>query len=131
MNNNFFETIKEKISQFQISFTDEDSRKKILITVFGILIFLIILLILVLCFSGKEKVEVINQEYSITDYLYSPSSPEISDDYMYSRVPQKVWTEEEANKYITLPNSEMLENLKKANDKLIKDIMEVSPWKKM
>jgi hypothetical protein len=29
-----------------------------------------------------------------------------------------------------LPNSEMLENLKKANDKLIKDIMEVSPWKK-
>ena len=36
-------------------------------------------------------------------------------------------SEEEADKYMTLPTEEMLENLKESNDIIIKDILEASP----
>lgn len=123
----FFDSIKEKISQIQFSFAEEENRKKILFIVFGILIFLIFILILILCFSPKDNKIKEDLMYDVTEYMYSPSSPEISSDYMYSRNPKNTWTEEEANEYVTLPNEEMLENLKESNDRLIRDILEASP----
>ena len=81
-----------------------------------------------MCLSQKnEEAQLPENEYEITEYFYSPSSPEISDDYMYSRVPKQKWSEEEANEHITLPTEKMLDELKSANDKLIKDILEASP----
>lgn len=123
----FFDSIKEKISRIQFSFAEEENRKKILFIVFGILIFLIFILILILCFSPKDNKIKEDLMYDVTEYMYSPSSPEISSDYMYSRNPKNTWTEEEANEYVTLPNEEMLENLKESNDRLIRDILEASP----
>ena len=80
-----------------------------------------------LCYSPRDKNQFSEQEYELSEYFYSPSSPEISDGYIYSRNPQKKWTEEEASKYMTLPTEEMLENLKESNDIIIKDILEASP----
>ena len=81
-----------------------------------------------MCLSQKnEEAQLPENEYEITEYFYSPSSPEISDDYMYSRVPKQKWSEEEVNEHITLPTEKMLDELKSANDKLIKDILEASP----
>ena len=125
---NLMETLQDKIDQIQLKLSDDESRNKILIISFGILIFLLILLILILCFSSKGDEKTIQKkDYEITEYFYSPSSPEISDDYMYSRVPKQKWSEEEANEHITLPTEKMLDELKSANDKLIKDILEASP----
>ena len=125
---NLMETLQDKIEQIQLKLSDDESRNKILIISFGILIFLLILLILILCFSSKDDGQAIQKkDYEITEYFYSPSSPEISDDYMYSRTPKNKWSEDEAAEYITLPTEEMLENLKKSNDKMIKDILEASP----
>lgn len=122
------ETLQEKIENIQLSLSDDENRKKALIVILGILLFLVIILILILCLSPKkDKTSIPQTEYEISEYFYSPSSPEISDDYMYSRVPQQRWSEEEAREYITLPTEEMLEDLKLANDKLIKDILEASP----
>ena len=127
MKNNLKELIQEKISQLQFSLSEEDNKKKVLFVVFGILLVLIIILIFILCSSPKEKELLPKVNYEITDYLYSPTSPEISSDYMFSRTPKKSWTEEEANNYITLPTEKMLDDLQNANDKLIKDILEASP----
>lgn len=122
------ETLQEKIEQIQLSLSEDENRKKVLIIAFGILIFLLIILILIMCLSQKnEEAQLPENEYEITEYFYSPSSPEISDDYMYSRVPKQKWSEEEANEHITLPTEKMLDELKSANDKLIKDILEASP----
>lgn len=122
------ETLQEKIEQIQLSLSEDENRKKVLIIAFGILIFLLIILILIMCLSSKnEEAQLPENEYEITEYFYSPSSPEISDDYMYSRVPKQKWSEEEANEHITLPTEKMLDELKSANDKLIKDILEASP----
>lgn len=122
------ETLQEKIEQIQLSLSEDENRKKVLIMAFGILIFLLIILILIMCLSPKkEEAQLPENEYEITEYFYSPSSPEISDDYMYSRVPKQKWSEEEANEHITLPTEKMLDELKAANDKLIKDILEASP----
>ena len=122
------ETLQEKIEQIQLSLSEDENRKKVLIIAFGILIFLLIILILIMCLSQKnEEADLPENEYEITEYFYSPSSPEISDDYMYSRVPKQKWSEEEANEHITLPTEKMLDELKSANDKLIKDILEASP----
>lgn len=122
------ETLQEKIEQIQLSLSEDENRKKVLIIAFGILIFLLIILILIMCLSQKnEEADFPENEYEITEYFYSPSSPEISDDYMYSRVPKQKWSEEEANEHITLPTEKMLDELKSANDKLIKDILEASP----
>ena len=122
------ETLQEKIEQIQLSLSEDENRKKVLIIAFGILIFLLIILIFIMCLSPKkEEAQLPENEYEITEYFYSPSSPEISDDYMYSRVPKQKWSEEEANEHITLPTEKMLDELKSANDKLIKDILEASP----
>ena len=122
------ETLQEKIEHLQISLSDDENRKKVLIIAFGILLFLVVILILILCLSPKkDETKLPEDEYEITEYFYSPSSPEITDDYMYSRVPQQKWSEEEANEHITLPTEKMLDELKTANDKLIKDILEASP----
>lgn len=121
------EILSEKIEEIQISLSDNEKRKKVLIFFLGILIFLIFILILMLCYSPKNENQFSLQEYELSEYFYSPSSPEISDGYIYSRNPQKKWTEEEADKYMTLPTEEMLENLKESNDIVIKDILEASP----
>jgi hypothetical protein len=121
------EILSEKIEEIQISLSDTEKRKKVLIFFLGILIFLIFILILMLCYSPKNENQFSLQEYELSEYFYSPSSPEISDGYIYSRNPQKKWTEEEADKYMTLPTEEMLENLKESNDIIIKDILEASP----
>lgn len=122
------EILQNKIDEIQLSLSDDDKRKKVLIISLGVLFFLVILLILILCLSPKKEDNVMPKaDYEISEYFYSPSSPEISDDYMYSRTPQQKWTEEEAQGYITLPTEEMLETLKTANDKMIKDILEASP----
>lgn len=122
------ETLQEKIEQIQLSLSEDENRKKVLISAFGILLFLVVILILIMCLSPKkEEAQLPENEYEITEYFYSPSSPEISDDYMYSRVPKQKWSEEEANEHITLPTEKMLDELKAANDKLIKDILEASP----
>lgn len=121
------EILSEKIEEIQISLSDNEKRKKVLIFFLGILIFLIFILILMLCYSPKNENQFSLQEYELSEYFYSPSSPEISDGYIYSRNPQKKWTEEEADKYMTLPTEEMLENLKESNDIIIKDILEASP----
>ncbi len=121
------EILSEKIEEIQISLSDNEKRKKVLIFFLGILIFLIFILILMLCYSPKNENQFSEQEYELSEYFYSPSTPEISDGYIYSRNPQKKWTEEEADKYMTLPTEEMLENLKESNDIIIKDILEASP----
>lgn len=121
------EILSEKIEEIQISLSDNEKRKKVLIFFLGILIFLIFILILMLCYSPKNENQFSLQEYELSEYFYSPSTPEISDGYIYSRNPQKKWTEEEADKYMTLPTEEMLENLKESNDIIIKDILEASP----
>ena len=127
MKNDFKKLNQDKISQLQFFISEEDNKKKILFIVFGILLVLIIILILFLCSSPKEKNLLPKVNYEVTDYLYSPTSPEISSDYMFSRTPKNSWTEEEANNYITLPTEKMLDDLQNANDKLIKDILEASP----
>jgi len=121
------EILSEKIEEIKISLSDNETRKKVLVFFLGILIFLLIILILMLCYSPRDKNQFSEQEYELSEYFYSPSSPEISDGYIYSRNPQKKWTEEEASKYMTLPTEEMLENLKESNDIIIKDILEASP----
>lgn len=121
------ETLQEKFETFQLILFDEEKKKRNLIILISFLLFLLLVLILLLCFNNKEEKSVTSRNYEITDYFYSPTSPEISDEYMYSRVQQQKWTEEEVENYITLPSEQMLDTLKSANDNIVNDILEATP----
>jgi cell division protein FtsX len=120
-------TLQEKFQTIQLILFDEENKKKKLIILISVLIFLLLVLILILCLNNKKENKVISNKYEISDYFYSPISPEIADEYMYSRVQQQKWTEEEVEKYITLPSEQMLDSLKSANDNIVNDILEAAP----
>lgn len=67
------------------------------------------------------------QELEIEPYLSIPSEPSIEDDYVYSRKNVTRWSDEAVNNWFSEPDDDMLDDLKKANDKLIDDMMEVVP----
>lgn len=56
-----------------------------------------------------------------------PSSPEIADGYALSRTPQTKWTQEEEEKWFTAPDTNNLEDLKKANDSMMSDVIGAAP----
>ncbi|MCR5613618.1 hypothetical protein [Treponema sp.] len=56
-----------------------------------------------------------------------PEGPSVPDGYALTREPHDKWTEEEAEEYFTLPDSNALKNLEEANDNLVEEILGAAP----
>lgn len=97
-------------------------------------ILLILLLLVMLPFLNKDKAKASGiletdqyQEVEIEPYLSIPEEPYIEDDYVYTRRQMTRWSDEAVSEWFSEPDEEMLEDLKKANDKLVDDMLEVVP----
>lgn len=109
-----------------------EENKKQTIFVCSILIFMTLcgFFILLLSTSQQEKKEtkVINQKNLVIDQeLLIPNELTINNKYTHVREKKEKWSEEEANKWFTVPDETEIEKLSQSNDKIVKDIIGAAP----
>ena len=123
--------ISEKINDFA-EFVG--SKKYVALSII-ILIFLslcALIVFVVYLFSSGTKSSApqalpITQNFEGDQPLLLPEGPEISDSYVLSRQPNPFWTNKEEKLWFTTPDAESLEDLKKADDGMINDILGAAP----
>lgn len=115
-----FEKIKERIMS---------QDKKFLLIVLSLLIIILICLILLIFLLSNNKKNVKSEQFPLVlqNELVIPPSAELPKDYNISRKTEKKWSTEETDKWFTVPSEREVENLSKANEKIIENILEVAP----
>ena len=125
-----FTKTKEKIVTLVnkiIDFVKEDMRRTLIILISILIVILIILVIIsVTKVSEKDKKNeaapiVLPQE------LIIPEGPQVKQDYTVSRQPEENWDIEETDNWFTVPSSKDVDDLSKANDNLILDVIGAAP----
>lgn len=56
-----------------------------------------------------------------------PAEIGASNEYIYSRIPFESWTQEQVDEWFIRPEGQNLDQLKTANDQVIRKILEVAP----
>lgn len=59
--------------------------------------------------------------------LLNPEGPSIPDGYALTRDPKEKWLQDEAEEFFTLPDTNELNKLESANDKIVQDILGATP----
>lgn len=110
-----------------------EGRQILCVSIIGVLLLAIALLITIPSVkSSQAKAAKRNetspiQEVEIEPFLSIPQEPYIEDDYVYTRKNVTRWSDESVGEWFSEPDADMLDDLKKANDKLVEDMMEVVP----
>lgn len=122
------DTVKEKCSPLAVKVKDFVRENKIISICIGALI-LVILLAFILLISALKKPEAKKYErpVNLTEEMYIPPSPAVPDGYNPSRITKEAWTNEEAEAWFTVPGQKELEDLSRANDRLINEITGAAP----
>ena len=119
--------INEAIDKIQ-DFLEEDKRRTIIICLCLILMCLCAVLALCLSSSGtKNKSKVEEKKLILDQPLLVPDGPSIPDGYITSRKTEKNWSEEEIEKWFTLPDEGEVEKLGDTNDRIVQDIIGAAP----
>lgn len=94
------------------------------------LVLLLVLLTTVFFLLGAKEKKVSKDaplNLDITQPFVLPKEPSMNNDYYLSRPKNEVWTQEEAEKWFTIPNDAMLNQLEHDNNNLIQNLLETSP----
>ena len=117
-----------------VAFCQEKWEEQRLVCIAVIVAFLLIMLLLLLIpvLVRDPSAQLLDpslkiQEVEIEPFLSIPSEPSIEDDYLYSRKKVNRWSDESVDQWFSEPDESMLDDLKKANNKLVEDMMEVVP----
>lgn len=126
----FFEKIKNVfISLYQkvVDYCRENKKQAIII---GSLILLILILLICLLASAPKKsknLPYVEKELELSESPLVPKGPEFQEDYSISRTPKDKWSEEEADKWFTIPSSNDINSLGKTNDGIISEVLGAAP----
>lgn len=110
-----------------------EDRRPLCIALLGVLLFAVVLLITIPAVKAgqsrknKDDEEALFQKVQIEPFLSLPEEPYIEDDYVYTRQKVTRWAEESVGEWFSEPDDEMIDELEKANRKLVDDMMEVVP----
>jgi hypothetical protein len=82
--------------------------------------------------SGKTQVSrvipsAVSVPLSLQNPLIPPQQPAIPDDYLLYRERKSAWSDEEVDRWFTIPDSNMLRDLHAANGKMISDLLKAAP----
>lgn len=78
--------------------------------------------------NGKTKYAELPEEvFSKKEEFLPPADIKMTEDYYFSRITEDKWTEDELNRWFSMPNDTNLKALEDANDKLIDKITEAAP----
>ena len=86
-----------------------------------------LILIIVLLSNNKKNEKTEQFPLVLQEELVIPPSAELPKDYNISRKTEEKWTTEETDKWFTVPSDREVENLSKANEKIIDNILEAAP----
>lgn len=107
-------------------FIKENKKISILVLSLILVILLCIVLIFVAAGSGKKKV-ILDDPLILTSDLMVPPNPANPDSFQLSRTTKDKWEVDEIEPYFTKPSEKETHDLSKANDKLIRELLEAAP----
>ena len=120
-----FKNLIEKLkSLFQkiINFCRENPRKALIAGCSVCIVILVLVLISIIPKKTEpEQVIVFTQDLLVPDEMDSEYS------YDISRQTQENWTEEETEKWFTIPTPDQVEQLEKENESMISDVIGAAP----
>lgn len=122
--------VKEKIvslSKKIIDFVKEDMRRALIILLSCLIALLVILVIVSVTASSHKNTNVEIAPIVLSQELIIPEGPQVKQDYTVSRQPEENWDVEETDNWFTVPSSKEVDDLSKANDNLILDVIGAAP----
>ena len=120
----FFSNLKERVVIF---YQENKKLSYIIISLTALILICLILLICIWTKNGKKSKEISKPVLILDKPLVIPSGPELPRDYNISRKTQEKWTEEEAEKWFTIPGEKEIESLSKSNENMINEITGAAP----
>lgn len=109
----------------------EENKKIATIACASLLVVLILLSVIVIQSESKaralKKSRIEAKKLVLDQPLLIPEGPVVSSGYITSRKTEKQWSDEEVENWFTLPDSEEVEKLGKANDRMINEIIGAAP----
>ena len=105
--------------------------KPLISTIIGIvtLLFLAALVIILIQTAkpGASGQTFRRESFSADAKLLIPAAPEVEKDYYPSRTVKNAWTEADVAPFFTVPDTESMQSLEKANDAIIAEIIGAAP----
>lgn len=109
----------------------EENKKIATIACASLLVVLILLSVIVIQSESKaralKKSRIEAKKLILDQPLLIPEGPVVPSGYITSRKTEKQWSDEEVENWFTLPDSEEVEKLGKANDRMINEIIGAAP----
>ncbi|MBQ1949803.1 MAG: hypothetical protein II367_06580 [Treponema sp.] len=109
----------------------EENKKIATIACASLLVVLILLSVIVIQSESKaralKKSRIEAKKLVLDQPLLIPEGPVVPSGYITSRKTEKQWSDEEVENWFTLPDSEEVEKLGKANDRMINEIIGAAP----
>lgn len=103
-------------------------KKKIILFSSIIVLSLCVAFILVSILSNNNKTDSLSPvQYLLDTEPMLPKKPGYDDEYIYSQIPSKSWTQEQIDGWFTRPEGENLDQLKLSNDQVVRRILEAAP----
>ena len=125
-----FKNLIEKLkSLFQkiINFCRENPRKALIAGCSVSIVILVLLLISIIVKTPEPKKTEPEQVIVFTQDLLVPDEMDSEYSYDISRQTQENWTEEETEKWFTIPTPDQVEQLEKENESMISDVIGAAP----
>lgn len=126
----FFKNLIEKLkSLFQkiINFCRENPRKALIAGCSVSIVILVLILISIIVKIPEPKKTEPEQVIVFTQDLLVPDEMDSEYSYDISRQTQENWTEEETEKWFTIPTPDQVEQLEKENESMISDVIGAAP----
>ena len=123
-----FESIKEKIIlayNSLLNWVGENTKQAVLICITSILF--LVCIILLFSLKPKKEKKIPDTQIVLTEELLIPPSPALPNGYNNSRITKDKWSNEEIDKWFTKPSDKEIDDLSKANDKIISEITGAAP----
>lgn len=126
-----FSNIKETFSSLKEKMTMQfEENKKIFLLVAGLIILIFLCIILLICnlnTSKQKNTSFVTQPLVLTEELQIPQGPEMPESYTISRKTTSSWSDEEAEKWFTVPSRKEIDALSQSNENLINEILGATP----
>lgn len=125
---NLLQNIKDFFSNLWNKITEYVSENKMLSACIGALVVVILIALILLCAALKKpEAKGYERPLTLTEEMIVPPGPAVPDGYNPSRVTKEAWTSEEAEAWFTKPGTKELDDLSKANDRLVEEITGAAP----
>ena len=129
-----FSSVLETLQDAKESVTDFiQENAKVTVAIVGILLFLSVSALLLAISrdeGGKQQEAVVLpqiQPYHAADDFFPPQKESLTENYYFSRDEGFEWSDEEFDRWFTLPTQERVDDLGKANHKAADEILGAAP----